>query len=62
MLVTLQRYLSHPDPRVRAYANQVKDHNEQRRQEFRKLLEAEHTAEPLLPDGERGQPADSDRR
>ncbi len=28
---TIERYLSHPDARVREYANLVKDHNEQRR-------------------------------
>jgi hypothetical protein len=37
---TFERYLSHPDARVREYANRVKGHNEQRRRERRELHEA----------------------
>jgi len=40
-----ERYLSHPDARVRAYASKVRDHSEQRRQELRELFEAERLEE-----------------
>ena len=40
-----ERYLSHQNVRVLEYANEVKEHNEQRRQELRELHEAERLEE-----------------
>lgn len=40
-----ERYLSHSDERVRKYANEVKEHNEQRRHEWREMYEAERLEE-----------------
>jgi hypothetical protein len=40
-----ERYLTHPDVRVREYANEVKEHNDQWRQELRELYEAERREE-----------------
>lgn len=40
-----ERYLTHPDPRVREYANKVKQHNEERRREWHEMREAERLEE-----------------
>jgi hypothetical protein len=45
---SFERYLSHPDARVRAYANRVKEHHEQLLQELRELEEAERLEEQHL--------------
>ncbi len=43
-----ERYLTHPDQRVREYANKVKQHDEERRQEWREMREAERLEEERL--------------
>ena len=43
-----ERYLAHPDPRVREYANKVKHHNEERSREWREIREAERLDEERL--------------
>jgi hypothetical protein len=43
-----QRYLTHPDQRVREYAARVEQHNEERRREWREMREAERLEEEHL--------------
>lgn len=44
----VERYLTHPDRRVREYANKVKQRNEERHQEQRELREAARQEEERL--------------
>lgn len=56
--VAFERYLAHPDPRVREYADKVQLHNEERRREWRQMRLERYRDEDPPDDGSDGKDED----